>query len=332
MRAAGVELIDDSTKYAAVGAFEAFAQLGKYTKLYRELISAIRTAKPDLAVLIDFPDFNLRFAHRLKDAGVPIVYYISPQVWAWRPNRVYEIARLVRKMLVIFPFEKEIYDKAGVDCEFIGHPLMDIFTNISEFDGLRKELGIGKNELVIGLLPGSREKEVTRIFPVMLDALDIISVKLPQTKFLVAVAPDLEIGLFRKLVKKRSLSLFKSRTYEVMYASDLLLIASGTATVEAAILEKPMIVTYKVNPLTAILGYLLIRSKNLAMVNIIAGKRIMPEYYQWYARPSLISSEAISIIGNGRLGKMKEELSAVKSHLGTPGASSRAANSILKLL
>ena len=335
MRAAGVELVSDSTKFASVGFVEAMGNFNKYACLYRLLISALRTEKPDLCVLIDFPDFNLRFGERVRESGIPIVYYISPQVWAWRKGRVQQIARMVKKMLVIFEFEKRIYEDAGVDVEFVGHPLMDVLAEPTKFDGLKQRTDKKANEITIGILPGSRVKEVKRLFPLMLETAGFIRRELPNTQFLVGVAPDINPDLVNRVNSKFpsiNAKLFYDRTYEVMRAADLLLIASGTATVEAAILGTPMIVTYKVNQFTGLLGLLLIKSKDLAMVNIIARKRIMPEYYQWYAKPDAMAKEAISIIRDGRLEGMKKELEEIRAKLGSSGASRRVAEAILKLL
>lgn len=334
MRQAGVEIIEDSTQFASVGLIEAMQNFSKYARLYRLSISAIHKEKPNLVVLIDLPDFNLRFGKRVKERSIPIVYYISPQVWAWRPGRVKEIAKVVKKMLVIFEFEKEIYESQGVDVEWVGHPLLDTLHDVSKFDGLRQELQISENDLVFGLLPGSREKEFKRIFPIMCRTVKILLKEFPQAKFLVGCAPNIKPDLANTLKKKFNVecTLLWDKTYEVIRASNLLIVASGTVTVESAILGTPMIVTYKINSLTALLFLPFAKIKDFAMVNIVAGRRIMPEYYQWLARPELIAREAIFIVKEDRLEKMRKDLDEVKAKLGTPGASYRTAESILKLL
>ena len=327
MRRAGVEIIHDPTAHAAVGPVEAFQSMHQYLKLYRLLQSALKKHNPDAAVLIDSPDFNLRFAERVKDHGVPVIYYISPQIWAWRPGRIKTIRRLVRKMIVIFEFEQDIYRKAGVDVAFVGHPLLDVLRERPDPAPLRAEWGVGDRDFLIGLLPGSRPKQSQALFPRLRKAAEMISRDIPNAKFVVACAPGIN--------PKRARGPYPvawDRSYDVMAASDLLLTASGTATIEAAILGTPMIVTYLVSMLSALTLGQLIRVKNYAMVNIVAGREIMPELYQFKAKPHLLAREAVSILRDDRLSGMRKELTEVQKKLGKPGASHRAAKEILGVL
>lgn len=326
MREAGVELIEDTTTYASVGIIEAFHQMHRFARLYRLLSSALKREKPAGSVLIDFPDFNLRFAERSKDHGVPVIYYISPQVWAWRPGRIKTIRRVVRKMIVIFDFEEALYRKHGVDVAFVGHPLLDQIDQAPD-RRLRDELHVG-NAPLIGLLPGSREKQFKALFPRMAQAAEIIRKELPAARFVVACAPKIN----PRKAMGRELDVVWNRTPEVMAASDLLITASGTATVEAAIHGTPMIVTYFLNPISAYTLGSLVRLDHYAMVNIIAGRKIMPELYQSKAKPELLSREAIAILRENRLPKMRADLAEVLRKLGEPGASRRAAEEILRTL
>jgi lipid-A-disaccharide synthase len=329
MRDAGVEVLIDPTAHATVGLVEVVHGLHRQAQNYRLLQSALRAHRPDAAVLIDSPDFNLRFAERVVDHGVPVIYYISPQIWAWRKGRIRTIKRLVRKMLVILDFEEKIYRDAGVDVAFVGHPLLDAIRTIDR-EAVRREWGVGAKDLLIGLLPGSRHKQFKAIFPILAQSAALIGKELPGAKFVVGCAPN--IGPAQ--AAGPGLTPVWNRTPELMAASDLLLVASGTATLEAAIYGTPMIVTYKLNPVTAYLvgPIVYMNTKDFSLVNIVAGKRVVPEYYQPYAKAGLIAKEAVSLIRDGKLPAMREALAAVRAKLGTPGASRRAAEEVLKVL
>jgi lipid-A-disaccharide synthase len=327
MREAGVEILFDPTAHAAVGAIEAFHSMNEYLRLFRGLQSALKRHRPDAAVLIDFPDFNLRFAERVRDHGVPVIYYISPQIWAWRRKRIRIIQKLVRKMIVIFEFEEEIYRNAGVDVAFVGHPLLDVIGDPPDTASLRKEWGAGDGRTLIGLLPGSRSKQFQKLFPRMKKAAARIADELPETRFVVACAPHIDPAR-----AESPHPVARDRAHDVMAASDLLLTASGTATIEAAILGTPMIVTYVLSLLTAFTLAPLVKLDHYAMVNIVAGRRIMPELYQFKGSPASLAREAVAILREGRLPTMKEELAKVRKKLGEPGASMRAAREVLRTL
>ena len=329
MREAGVDIVAETTSHAAVGIVEAFHNLHHYTKLYRTLQSVLKSRRPDVVVLIDFPDFNLRFAERVHDHGIPIAYYISPQIWAWRSGRLKDIKRLVSKMIVILDFEEQLYRDAGMDAVFVGHPLLDSLPT-PDREAIRREFG-GKP--LIGLLPGSRRKQFSALFPLLLKTAELISAELPESRFIVGCAEGIDRAGAEKLAAKVKIPvrLLWNRTADVQAASDLLLTASGTSTLEAALHGTPMIVTYKLNPLTAATLGPLIKIKTYALVNIVAGKPIMPEYYQSKAKPGPIAREALSIIKGGRLESMRVDLADVRRKLGAPGASRRAAAEVLKV-
>jgi lipid-A-disaccharide synthase len=253
-----------------------------------------------------------------------VVYYISPQIWAWRKGRIKTIRKVVRKMLVIFDFEEKLYREAGVDVAFVGNPLLDARRPVDR-DAFRRELG--SPELLIGLLPGSRKKQFRSLLPLMQQTAARISAELPGARFVVACAPNMDPAL----VQGAGLPVVVGRTPEVMASSDLLLVASGTATLEAGMYGTPMIVTYRLNPVTAYLfGPLVwLNTKDFALVNIVAGKRVVPEMYQGKARPELLAREALSMVRDGRLPLVRRELEAVARKLGDPGASRRAAREVL---
>ncbi len=326
MREAGVEILADPTKHATVGVVEVVRNFDRYARLYRSLQSALKSHRPQAVVLIDSPDFNLRFAARVKDHGIPVVYYISPQIWAWRKGRIKTIRKVVRKMLVIFDFEEKIYRDAGVDVTFVGNPLVDTRREIDR-EAFRRELG--SPPLLIGLLPGSRRKQFRSLLPVLRDTAALIAKDVPEAKFVVACAPNMD----PKLVSGQGLEVVWNRTPEVLASSDLLLVASGTATLEAGMYGTPMIVTYKLNPVTAYLfGPLVwLNTKDFSLVNIVAGRRVVPEMYQGKAKPALLAKEAVSILRDGRLAVMRKDLAEVGRKLGAPGASGRAAVEVLKV-
>lgn len=328
MRDAGMQIVHDPTGHATVGVIEAFRNLNRYLTLYRKLVSAVRNEKPNVVVLMDMPDFNLKFGEYVAQTGIPVVYYISPQIWAWRAGRIRKIKKIVRKMLVIFDFEEALYRREGVDVAFVGHPLMDVIGERFETT-LRADLKISGDDLLIGLLPGSRKQQFDRLFPLEIKAAQLIRQEVPRVRFVIACAPTIDP---RWAMNQRLADVVYNRTYDVMAASDLLIMSSGTATVEAAIFATPMIVTYKVNPLSALLARPFLRVKNYAMVNLIAGREIMPEYYQHRARPELIAREAIGLIARNRLPEMRRLLEEVRTRLGSPGASRRAAEEILALV
>lgn len=324
MAAQGVTIVDDPTKYASIGIVEAFKNFKHYRNLMRVLTERLATHRPDVVVLIDFPDFNLRFGPRAKALGIPVVYYISPQVWAWRESRVRDIAALVRKMLVIFPFEVEFYKKAGVDAEFVGHPLCDIVAERPGVKTLCTELGFYPGAPVVGLLPGSRRKQFDTLGPMMVDAARLIERDVPNVKFVVAGARTIS----DEHLKSLGLPYVHDRTADVLETADAVITASGTATVEAALHGTPMVVTYWVNPVAAMLLGPFIKIDNYAMVNILAGRTIVPELYQKKATPENLARATVAILRGGAA-EMKKGLAEVKAKLGGPGAGRRAAEAIL---
>ncbi|MEK7449163.1 MAG: lipid-A-disaccharide synthase, partial [Planctomycetota bacterium] len=341
MQSAGVEIFHDLTQLASAG-LDPLRHFNKFAQIFRQLITRVRKEKPALAVLIDFPDFNLRLAKKLKESGIPVIYYISPQIWAWRPGRIKTIARVVDKMLVIFEFEKKLYQKYHIPVEFVGHPLLDVIAEVSNQKlEVRKRLNLKENDFIIGLLPGSRENEVKRHLPEMLKAGKILLEKWStgitgnrtnaQPVFIIAAAPKISPSLIKRLISNFPLPahIYYNQPYEVMQASNLLMTSSGTATVEAAIFGIPMVVMYKVSFLTALAFKPLIKTPYYSMVNILAGKKVVPEFIQQEARAEKIAAAALEMIQKNRLPQISGELIKIRQSLGSPGASTRAAEVIL---
>lgn len=315
MREQGVELISDITDLAVVGFWEVLKDYRRIRRVFYKILEQINTRYPDAVVLVDYPGFNLRLAEKISSLRIPIIYYISPQVWAWGKGRVKKIKELVTKMIVIFPFEKEFYQKEGVPVEFVGHPIIDILAErSSKRDEFRKELGIQPAERLIGILPGSREQEVRRHLPIFLEASKMIR----NARFV--------IGAAFSGIDGKGIPVFVGRAYDIMEASDLILTSSGTATLETACFGTPMVVIYKLNWLTYIFIRRMIKIPNIAMVNVISGKRVVPELIQSMANPRNIAREAERILKDPQ--SVRQELAKVREKLGSPGAVQRAARII----
>ena len=335
MKNEGVELIADSKEMAVVGITEVILKLKSIYQIYRKLKNSLTANSPSLVILIDYPDFNLRFAREAKKKNIPIVYYISPQVWAWRKGRIKKIGRLIKKMIVIFPFEKKIYEEAKIDVDFVGHPLLDSIRSQFSREEAFQKFSLTSGVTTIGLLPGSRMNEVKRHLPPMIEAISLISKQINPVQFIIPVAPGLDWGEVQNLVgsKRENIRVVENNIYDVMRISDVVIVASGTATIEAAIMGAPMIVVYRVSPLTYLLGKMLIKVKNIGMVNIIAGKTVVPELIQKDVTPEKITSAVVQILKNpSKQEEIKKELSSLKEKIGNPGASFRAAQIIISLL
>jgi lipid-A-disaccharide synthase len=337
MKSAGVNLLGDIQDLGVVGVVEVLGHWGSIWSIYRKIRERMYQEPPDLVVFIDYPDFNLRIARIARRAGVPTVYYISPQVWAWRRGRVKTIAKLIDKMLVIFPFEKEFYETSGVNCEFVGHPLLDDLGILPHRSILRSQLGLDPERPIIGLLPGSRRQEVSRLLPAMLQAMERLKKRIPQLQLALAVAPSLDPRVVESIVAAMGAGLevvlVPGKADEVISASDAVVVASGTATLQAAIHETPMVIVYKLSGLTYLLGRILIQTEHIGLVNLVAGKRIVPELLQSNVTGQAIEEEVYRILTDGvYTEEIRKELSQVRAKLGLPGASARAAKIILDLL
>ena len=368
MKAAGIKILFDLTPFSLVG----FVEVGRYIFLFRrvliQLIAKIKEERPDAVIFIDYPGFNLRVAEKIKDLSIPLIYYIGPQVWAWGKGRIKRIVALFSKMITILPFEKEIYEKEGLPTSFVGHPLLDIVKpgncrgriHPTRNNGLDESSPYRGNPLVT-ILPGSRSCEVKRLLPVMVQLTQLIRKIRPEIQFVILAANSLMKKEIEKILKKKKKSLklhphlissplegedrgegeknsytikvTQERKYDLIKSSDLVLTASGTATVEIAILERPMIILYKVSPLAYFFLKRMVKLPYIGMVNIIAKKEIVPEFIQRRATASRILPTALSLL-NQR--KKREEISSqlkeVKRALGNPGATARAAEIILDTL
>jgi len=333
-RSSGVDIIFDISKLALVGAVEVIKNIFTVKKAYEKIIDKINKDRPDLAILVDYPGFNLRLARELKRRSIPVVYYISPQIWAWGKDRVHIIKACVKKILVFFKFEEDLYKKHNIDAEFVGHPLLDSVKVTQAKEDVRKKYNFLK-DTVVALLPGSRESEVNTLLPIMVSACRIISNKMPDVKFIVVKHPGLPINLYEKALKEPflNLKLSNGEAYNILNASDFAIVASGTATLECAIVGTPLAITYKVNIITYILYKIVSRIRFLGLANILAGKEVAPELLQNNATGKKIAAKTLEILADEkRRLAIREDLKKITLSLGLPGASIRAARSINQLL
>jgi lipid-A-disaccharide synthase len=332
MKREGMDIIYHINDLGFMGFVEVLKHLPFIKTMEHTLEQIVKFKKPDVLVLIDYPGFNLRFARIVKHYGVKIVYYISPQVWAWHRARVKKMRSLVDKMLVIFPFEVDFYHAEGIDAEFVGHPLNEVLESMLDRKSFCKRFSLDELKLIIALLPGSRKQEIEDIFPEMLSAARIIAAQ-KNAEIVVGIAPTLEEEYLQTLYNMKGVHLIKGLTYEVMANADFAFVTSGTATLETACFGTPMFVVYKTSWLTYLIGRLLVNVKNIGLVNIVAGKKIVPEFIQHQANANKMARAATKLLDNEKqLSEMKAELSKVKGMLGDAGASRRVAERIMKMV
>ena len=289
MRRAGVHLEGDISKTAVVGPFEVISYLGTLYRVFRRIAERIEMDPPAAAILIDFPDFNLRLAKRLKQAGTPVFYYISPQVWAWREGRVKQIRHLVDKMLVIFPFEEELYRKAGVDVEFVGHPLIDMVRTTKSKEEFCANHRLDPKKPIVALLPGSRKKEVRFILPTLCRAVELIAAAKPDAQFVLPIAPGLDPRLIQSIVQSEPITILTNETYNAIRYARAAVVASGTATLETALLGTPEVIVYRISSATWFLGKFLLKVRLFGIVNIILGEEVVPELFQEKMTPAAVA-------------------------------------------
>jgi lipid-A-disaccharide synthase len=338
LRAAGAQLVGDYHGLTVTGLAEALAVLPRSYFMLRRLVAMARAERPDVFVAIDFPDFNFRLIGALHRLGIPIVYYVSPQLWAWRPGRMGTMRRLVDRVLVIFPFEEAIYRAAGVPVQFVGHPLVDLAQANEGRAPFLRRWGLQPDAPTVALLPGSRPNELRAILPRLARAAGLIADRLPAVQFLVARAPNLDDELFAPIGRvhdgsRPSLVVVESATDEVLASSDLAITASGTATVQAAIHACPMVVVYRLSALTYRLGKRFVKVDTYGMVNLVAGERIVPELIQDAFTPEAVAREALALLTDPeRAHRTRQALRRVRARLGGPGATQRAAAAVLQAI
>lgn len=345
MAAVGVEILFDAKKVSVVGVAEVISRLADIFQAQRILRNYLADNRPDLLVIIDLPDFNLMLAKVARKLGIPVFYYICPQVWAWRSGRVKTIAERTDCVGVILPFEEKYLKDRGVEAEYVGHPLLDsVSTDLTRVEFLRKHGLVGKDQanddqVVVGLLPGSRSKEIAFLLPTFLQAAEKLQQKCSKRlTFLIPLASTISEGELsaqgiEEYQKRLDLHVIRGDRYNLMAACDAVVAASGTVTLELALLDTPMVVTYKLAPLTYFLGKLLIKLRFFSLVNLIAEKEVVPELLQEEVCPESISEHLLNLLEDqSRREKMLVGLAEVRHLMGGAGASAKAADLALKIL
>ncbi len=334
MESLGFECMGRSEELAVVGIQEVLTHYGEIRRTFFRLLDEAQVRRPKVALLMDYPDFNLRLAKRLKKLGIPVVYYISPQVWAWRKSRIKTIRKWVDQMLVLFPFEKEFYERSGVKVEFVGHPLIDelsnqIYSSEEEVLESRRRLGIDPNDVVLGLMPGSRRSELKHHLQIQMDTAERLVERFPKLKVLLLVAPTLTREEVKELLGDYSfpLILVCDHPLRMVQLTDLILCASGTATLTVGLMKKPMVIIYRMSPLTAFIARRFVTTTPFfGMVNLIMNREVVPERFQEEVRADLLAEELSRLIESPeRRAAISKELEMLSHLLGNGGTTRRVA-------
>jgi lipid-A-disaccharide synthase len=335
LREQGLEVLAPAEEISVMGLAEVLPRIPRILSILSQLARAADARRPKAALLVDLPDFNLRLAKKLKALGIPVVYYVSPQVWAWRQGRAKKIARVVDRMLCILPFEPRCYEGTGLAARFVGHPFAEKPAPGTK-ETYRAALGLPAARTTVALVPGSRPSELARIFPPMLEAAERIRAAHPDAQFVVPVAATLPRGAVEPYLAAHpgvEVTLVDGRTDEAVGASDAAIVKSGTATLESALMLRPMIVVYRVAWLTYLVGRLLVKIAHFSLVNILAGRRVVPELLQREASPARMAAEIELLLGDRGVREAQlAGLREVRASLGEPGAPRRVAETIVEVM
>jgi len=336
LRSAGAELLVDCTDIAVMGIVEVIFKYAQIKAALNTLQESLRNSPPDLLVLVDYQAFNFKLAATAKESGIKVLFYISPKIWAWRPKRVYEIAKIIDMMAVIFPFEEKIYKDANVPVRFVGNPLVDKAKAQKDKASCFKDYGLITDRTVIGLFPGSRRSEIKRLLPIQLAAADLLLQSKPDLQFILPIASTLNDDDFTQYLNQYrhlNIKLVKDLPYNVMQCCDAIIAASGTATLEIALMGIPSCIIYKIALLSYFIVKPLVKIKHVGLVNIVAEKEIVKEFLQFDARPQVIADEINLILDNKIYRQnMIAELNAVRDNLGKTGGTENMAELILEML
>jgi lipid-A-disaccharide synthase len=336
MARAGVEIVQDSSEVAVMGFLEVLSHLPALRAAKRRLLACLDDRRPDLLVPIDFPDFNFILSSNAGRRGVPVVYFVSPQVWAWRRGRVKKIRRMVRRIMVLFPFEVPFYADAGVPVSFVGHPVVERTSSTRSPEELRQAIGFDPETTVVALLPGSRRAEIDYLLPVLLEAAARLRSQRPELKFLIPLAPGVPREVLERYVDASGLSdcrIHKGEFPDILRACTAGAVASGTASLEAATVGLPMVVVYRVRQLSYTIGRALVRVDHIALPNLVAGRRVVPELVQRACTPEAVADQLAEFLDCPETAAaVREGLVEVRRQLGSPGVFERAADSVLSEL
>ncbi|MFA5072407.1 MAG: lipid-A-disaccharide synthase [Nitrospirota bacterium] len=335
MKEAGVHMLADAAELSVVGALEVLTHIRAIYRVFNTLKRFLKQERPDLLVLIDFPEFNILLGKAAKKIGVPILYYISPQVWAWRRGRIKTIASLVKTIVVVLPFEVDLYKPSGVDVRFVGHPLTDTVQSSYTQQEARKQFGLDIQKRTVAILPGSRTKEITHILPVLLETAGLLKTRFPELQFIMPVAHTLSkdfIGTFMDAAPVQ-VKLVEGQVYDVLRASDAAMVTSGTATLETGLMAVPMVIVYRFSTLSYIIGRMLVYVKQIGLINIVAGEQVAPELVQHKATPKNIADAMTAILEDPEQHqRMRNQLIGIRKRLGDGGTSARVASVVLDVL
>jgi len=335
MRKAGVETLVDSKEMAVMGLFEVIAHFGVIARAFLQMKALLVKERPELLILIDYPGFNLRLAAVAKRAGVKVLYYITPQVWAWHASRAKKIARLVDHAAVIFPFEVPIFAREGLPVTFVGHPLLEMAVPRMELAAAQLQFGVNQERQVVGLFPGSRRREIEALLPVMLATASLLEKALPGLQFILPLAPSIDRCTVDDLLAASSLDVkvVEGHNYDVMQVCDAIIAASGTVTMEIALFGVPMVIIYKISPFTYAIGKRLVKVAHVGICNIVAGERVVPELIQDEADPVKIAKEITAMLTDAAYAAdIRRKLLTVREKLGQPGAPARVASLALEMM
>lgn len=335
MRDAGVETLVDAGEMAVVGLVEVAAHFPTIYRAFRKMESILKTDPPDLLVLIDYPDFNLRLANVAKAAGVRVLYYISPQVWAWRAGRVRKIARVVDRMAVVFPFEVPFYEQEGVPVSFVGHPLVDSVRPTMPLDEARRCFELDPGKRTVGLFPGSRRQEIRKHLPLLLESARLLKERFPDLQFILPLASSLSRACLEPYLETSAVDVrvVEGKGYDVIQVCDAIATVSGTVTLEIALLAVPMVIIYQVSPFTYAIGKRLIRVDHIGICNIVADERVVRELIQHEATPEAIAGEIGRMLTDpAYAGAVRSRLALVREKLGSGGCSGRVAEIVRQML
>jgi lipid-A-disaccharide synthase len=328
MREAGVDVLFDASKLAVVGIVEVLFKYRMIKGVLNQIQAHIKQSPPDLLILVDYQEFNQKLAAYAKSLGIKVLFYIGPQVWAWRPKRVYKMARIVDQMAVIFPFEVELYKKANVPVEFTGHPLVDEIIPDKTAQQARAALSLAE-QTTVGLFPGSRMGEIERLLPIMLDTAKLLREQRPELQFVLPLASTVlreDLAHYGKDLAALKVHLIENNTHDVIQACDSIIVASGTATLEIGLMGTPMVITHKLAWLSYFILSRLVSISHIGLVNIVPGKEIVKEFIQHEAQPEKLAAETLRILEDENYNQnMRNELSKLRKLLGTGGGSKNIA-------
>jgi lipid-A-disaccharide synthase len=328
------EIFCDIRQLSVMGFFDVLKKLPRFLKLKKLILKKISDLQPDCLILVDFSGFNLRLAKAINKR-IPVIYYVSPQIWASREGRINCIKKFISLMIVLFKFEEEFYKKHSVQASCVGHPLIDVAAPTLKKEDFLESYRVSASKKIIALLPGSRKQEVKLILPLMLKAAQLINQTIPETQFVIAKSPNLDVQTYKNICQDSDLDLkiINGKTYDCLNTAQASLVCSGTATLEAAIIKKPFVIVYKTNLLNYLLYRPQVKIPYIGMVNIVAGRMVVPEFIQFGARPKMIAKSIIELLQNPlSANRMNQDLKTVADSLGSPGAATRAARLILDFL